>query len=540
MKQNVALLRKQNPEFKHCLFDDTMCRNFIKEHFDDSVLWAFDKLKPGAYKADLWRYCVLYIHGGIYLDIKYRCANGFKLTALTDREYWVRDRLYFIDNKYPAKHGIYQALLVCNSQNEKLLQCIRSIVRNCETNAYNNNDLDVCGPHALARFFDEKQDILSSDLYFTGDSIRMKGSNSKGGDRDREILTVYREYRQEQSRCERTPYYKTMWIERDIYSYPTLQFQKRINLSHSSVHRINGRKMRLYSGTPTIIQDPHRVGQYIINFRWINYEYRPNGSRKSVPKQWVSKNSRYRLNSDFKKISQEVFLQEDFEREKTYWGMGLEDMRIFHHAVTDKTYYIATHFDPKRCITSMSSDRYSLTKTNTPYSLERRIILPTMYDTNKTKIPEKNWNFFDYRGNLRVVYKWSPVQICEIDFDNQKLNLTEERDVPEYFRDARGTSSGFTCPNGEIWFVLHKAQTYEKDSHTFLNYQHFFAVFDNDMNLLRYSELFKLGDAKVEFCIGLIIESERTILSYSLLDTQSYIATYSNEYIRTGIKWYET
>ena len=91
MKENVELLKRQNPEFTHYLYDDKMCRDFIREHFHEDILWAFDKLKPGAYKADLWRYCVLYIHGGIYLDIKFKCINNFKLIELTDQEYWVKD-----------------------------------------------------------------------------------------------------------------------------------------------------------------------------------------------------------------------------------------------------------------------------------------------------------------------------------------------------------------------------------------------------------------------------------------------------------------
>ena len=59
MKENVELLKRQNPEFKHYLYDDNMCRQFIKDNFDEEVLYSFDKLKPGAYKADLWRYSVI-------------------------------------------------------------------------------------------------------------------------------------------------------------------------------------------------------------------------------------------------------------------------------------------------------------------------------------------------------------------------------------------------------------------------------------------------------------------------------------------------
>ena len=70
MKENAEILQEQNPEFKYYLYDDDMCKEFIKDNFDDEILYTFNKLKPGAYKADLWRYCILYIKGGIYLDIK--------------------------------------------------------------------------------------------------------------------------------------------------------------------------------------------------------------------------------------------------------------------------------------------------------------------------------------------------------------------------------------------------------------------------------------------------------------------------------------
>ena len=82
MNERVETLKKQNPQFKYHLFDDNDCREFIKNHFREDVLYAYDHLIPGAYKADLWRYCVLFIKGGIYLDIKYTPLNGFKFINL--------------------------------------------------------------------------------------------------------------------------------------------------------------------------------------------------------------------------------------------------------------------------------------------------------------------------------------------------------------------------------------------------------------------------------------------------------------------------
>ena len=86
MKICTDSIKNMHPNFEYFLFDDDDCRNFIIKHFDNNVIEAFDSLIPGAYKADLWRYCVLYINGGIYLDIKYKCINGFNFIELTEKE----------------------------------------------------------------------------------------------------------------------------------------------------------------------------------------------------------------------------------------------------------------------------------------------------------------------------------------------------------------------------------------------------------------------------------------------------------------------
>ena len=83
MKANFDFLVESNPKISFHLYDENDCREFIRTHFKPDVLDAYDRLIPGAYKADLWRYCILFIKGGIYLDIKYRPLNGFKFINLT-------------------------------------------------------------------------------------------------------------------------------------------------------------------------------------------------------------------------------------------------------------------------------------------------------------------------------------------------------------------------------------------------------------------------------------------------------------------------
>ena len=72
MQKAIDNLQTCNPELEYFLFDDNDCIEFIKTHFENDVVDAYYRLIPGAYKADLWRYCVMYIEGGIYIDIKYK------------------------------------------------------------------------------------------------------------------------------------------------------------------------------------------------------------------------------------------------------------------------------------------------------------------------------------------------------------------------------------------------------------------------------------------------------------------------------------
>lgn len=61
-----------NQEWKFILYDDNDVDQFIQNHFSLDVYDAYKKINPlvGAARADFFRYCVMYIYGGIYADIK--------------------------------------------------------------------------------------------------------------------------------------------------------------------------------------------------------------------------------------------------------------------------------------------------------------------------------------------------------------------------------------------------------------------------------------------------------------------------------------
>jgi mannosyltransferase OCH1-like enzyme len=205
MRERVELLKKQNPEFTHYLFDDNECREFIKKNFDSDILNAYDSLVPGAYKADLWRLCVLYIHGGIYLDIKFACINDFKLIDLTYNNHFVRD----------IKHNaIYNALMVSQTENEFVYKGIRQIVKNVENKYYGLNSLYPTGPNMLGMIIKNNKLDVNVDLQncLLGRCIIYKNK--------RVISTSYPKYKHEQRSLYNsinTKHYSKLWKDKNIY-----------------------------------------------------------------------------------------------------------------------------------------------------------------------------------------------------------------------------------------------------------------------------------------------------------------------------------
>ena len=63
--RNICKTFELNPHYSFSYYDDARCEALIREHFHASVLIAFQSLRQGAAKADLWRYCCLYIQNNI-------------------------------------------------------------------------------------------------------------------------------------------------------------------------------------------------------------------------------------------------------------------------------------------------------------------------------------------------------------------------------------------------------------------------------------------------------------------------------------------
>jgi mannosyltransferase OCH1-like enzyme len=204
MHHAVNHIKSNNPRFNYYLFDDNDCREFIKNNFPEDVLYAYDSLVPGAYKADLWRYCILYKEGGIYIDIKYKPLNQFKFINLTESEHWVLDA---------DGHGIYNALIVSKPNNHILLQAINQIVENVKNRYYGSNCLEPTGPHLLARYFNQHEKSNFDMRHNFIDNM----NNRFIYFHDYLVLKSYNGYLEEHSNHQIVPHYSILWSQRNIY-----------------------------------------------------------------------------------------------------------------------------------------------------------------------------------------------------------------------------------------------------------------------------------------------------------------------------------
>jgi Glycosyltransferase sugar-binding region containing DXD motif len=216
IQEAVNALKANNPEFQHYLFDDQDCRTFLQKNFQRDVVDAYDCLQPGAYKADLWRYCVLYKYGGVYLDIKYMPVGKSKLMDMMGEEHFCKD----LPNPRAYKQGIYNAFMICRRGNAILRKCINKCVANCQAQFYGDSPLEVTGPTMMVEFFNA-QDMAKAEecyhTYFRGQYWIIY--------RDMPILIIHPNYRTEQS----TPKYQKqgfvgyseLWRQRKIYTTPS-------------------------------------------------------------------------------------------------------------------------------------------------------------------------------------------------------------------------------------------------------------------------------------------------------------------------------
>jgi mannosyltransferase OCH1-like enzyme len=123
-----------------------MLRKFIGDNFDDKVVKAFMKLKPYSYKADLGRYCLLWVLGGWYFDIGLRPALKMTIDSATES-------LLFRENGRLTRTawGVSTGIIYSRPKNEIFSKAIELIVSHCEIDYFGATSLCPTGPNLFGR-----------------------------------------------------------------------------------------------------------------------------------------------------------------------------------------------------------------------------------------------------------------------------------------------------------------------------------------------------------------------------------------------------
>ncbi len=140
---------KQNPGLQIEYYDNNQRLEFIKKNFNKEVVFAYKSLTPGAFRADLFRYCILYIKGGIYGDLTQ--TYHIPLTKFIDLE---KDELVIVrdyKNENQTTNGLLNGFIASTKGNPIFKTVIDYIVQKVNTKDYGINSLDISGPYAFRR-----------------------------------------------------------------------------------------------------------------------------------------------------------------------------------------------------------------------------------------------------------------------------------------------------------------------------------------------------------------------------------------------------
>jgi hypothetical protein len=151
-------------------FDDTDCNTFMEKQSPE-IYEAYTTLKPTAFKADLFRLCLLYENGGMYVDAQtmpYVSVREMLKGCYDDTQKYVF--VSVLDRTYGAIHN---GLIFCSPQHPFVGRCIERIVTNVKNRDYTNHVLGVTGPICL---YQAVNDVLGGN----GGIVFTSGLNNFG------------------------------------------------------------------------------------------------------------------------------------------------------------------------------------------------------------------------------------------------------------------------------------------------------------------------------------------------------------------------
>lgn len=136
-----------NPGYELFYFSDLDCEDFILEEWGQYYLDLYNRLIPTAYKADFWRYLLLYKYGGCYGDFTQKPLIPY------DELIQDVDRVVVRDDPSGHKGYLYNALIYCKAEDPMIKKAIDICIYNIEKEYYGIDCLSITGPAVLGQAF---------------------------------------------------------------------------------------------------------------------------------------------------------------------------------------------------------------------------------------------------------------------------------------------------------------------------------------------------------------------------------------------------
>jgi hypothetical protein len=145
MRRAMQSIMDMNPDYEHVYYSDARIRSYLVQHFDARTLKAFDDLRVGAFRSDLFRYCWLFNEGGVYIDSD--------MVAVRPLSELINPRDTFVSAEDCGSGRIYNAFLAATPRHPLVKKVLDLVLHRIEKRIYGDSELSITGPMALSDAF---------------------------------------------------------------------------------------------------------------------------------------------------------------------------------------------------------------------------------------------------------------------------------------------------------------------------------------------------------------------------------------------------
>lgn len=144
-------------EYLHILWNDEDLDNLVENCFPEYWL-LYQSFTQHIIKIDFARFCMLYKHGGIYVDMDFYCYKNFYNL--------LEDGVYLLESQNPKSEieAVQNCLMISNQGNEFFKECMNF----CKIIVDKDSNIEVlktCGPWFLTKMYNKFSKMLKTLPY---------------------------------------------------------------------------------------------------------------------------------------------------------------------------------------------------------------------------------------------------------------------------------------------------------------------------------------------------------------------------------------